>query len=106
MIVVNPRPEYFGNMFHDMEEMFGVLQTADTLGQSLADFRVIFMYVDTKNRDSDGFIDLLQLGGQLNDDTFSLGLTVIFMTTAGIQRQEILFKFPVASGCGFWQANI
>mmetsp|Transcript_16927 Transcript_16927/g.39425 ORF Transcript_16927/g.39425 Transcript_16927/m.39425 type:complete len:528 (+) Transcript_16927:68-1651(+) len=61
ILVLNPRDETFGGVFHNLEEVFGVLQSADILEKPINEFRVVFAY----SSPGAGQVSLLQLNGQL-----------------------------------------
>mmetsp|Transcript_48048 Transcript_48048/g.88502 ORF Transcript_48048/g.88502 Transcript_48048/m.88502 type:complete len:543 (-) Transcript_48048:200-1828(-) len=74
ILVLNPRDEVFGGVFHNLEEVFGVLQSADILKKPISQFRLLFAY----SKPGAGQVSLLQFNGQLTrplaiDAAFTLG---------------------------------
>mmetsp|Transcript_62005 Transcript_62005/g.110244 ORF Transcript_62005/g.110244 Transcript_62005/m.110244 type:complete len:311 (-) Transcript_62005:27-959(-) len=65
---MKPRWQDLGNAYHDMEAVFGLFQTADVLNKSLDHYRVLLVFGDTTSKNSSGFLDLIQLAGQVHHD--------------------------------------
>jgi len=66
ILLMSPRGEDLGNVYHDMEAVFGLLQTADVLKRNLSDFRLLILYGNISRTSPDGFLDLVQLDGQVD----------------------------------------
>lgn len=69
ILVVNARSEYWTNVYHNMEEVFAMYETADVLEQPLSNFRVLFVYANTSF--SSEMMRLLQIDGQLDGNANS-----------------------------------
>mmetsp|Transcript_46424 Transcript_46424/g.85016 ORF Transcript_46424/g.85016 Transcript_46424/m.85016 type:complete len:484 (-) Transcript_46424:47-1498(-) len=65
ILFLSPREEVFGNVYHNLEAVFAVLQTADVLMRPVSDFRILFMY---PGEAKGGFATLLQLSAQISEN--------------------------------------